>query len=427
MQLTCQLLIDLLSPLQVISCPNPKSCQTPTRQQELQALQAAVIDKFFEQQRLQTSARDSPEYSPSQRRSLAGRSVSSSLFPQSSHHLSSHTSSTVQHLSEMLGRVLHNARSLVSDIDVFPSPSTPSAPLAPPPPPPNVYLHPWVNESTNAMLVDLFVASVAVHLATYSSAQCAEGYWGRLCSQCVSGYGSTGIATCRRCKSRSTNSVYYILAKLLTVILLALTMNASISDAEALQLEHEEAVFRSNAEEGDALDAPVHGLSTPDEVPQEHGQATDLSSRQPSSNNSARVGILVQGPHCLVSSVGLHQDLANLHVTAIAPPTCLLNSRTAKHVVPTMEVSCPSLVRAACATPLVAQQSKARSAIDSDVTALEQQFEDDNELDKRAAVRRHFYDYQDPVLIDAQKTIPIILRIFISYLQVGTHKTWILF
>lgn len=411
--------------MQVLSCPNPKSCQNPTRQQQLHALQVAVIDMFSKQQHLQTLAGEFSAELPSQHRALTEHVASSSFSTQSSHHLTSQQSSSVNHISMMLTRILETARSLVADIEMsVPTSSSPSTPLAPlaPPQPPNMYLHPWANKSANAMLVDLFVASVELHLTAYSSAQCADGYKGQLCSQCISGYGSTGVATCRRCSSRSTNTVYYILAKLLTVILLALTMNSAISDADALQLEHEEGTMRADADTADALDVSAHRACTLNQNPQ--GSSTDnhLSSTQQYTVHPLIGSLSLEADHCLAVSHGPVDEHEHMHVAATASSTSALNNEDGRQACVTSPNPWPSVFLAADETPQTMKQAEEDTACDCDLS-LEQQFEEDTKPDQRAAIRSHFYDYRDPILIDARKSLPIILRIFISYLQVGARYT----
>lgn len=81
----------------------------------------------------------------------------------------------------------------------------------------------------DSVLMDAFFADIRVDLSTYASAQCAEGYTGRLCAMCSPGYGSYGIATCKACTR--LNLLYYSLVMLLTLCFLAWTFYSSLSYA----------------------------------------------------------------------------------------------------------------------------------------------------------------------------------------------------
>lgn len=62
--------------------------------------------------------------------------------------------------------------------------------------------------------------------SNYSSSLCSPGYVGVLCGSCAPGYGSTGPATCRLCPNRVYNGVYYALAMVLTLVMLAWTIRS---------------------------------------------------------------------------------------------------------------------------------------------------------------------------------------------------------
>lgn len=86
----------------------------------------------------------------------------------------------------------------------------------------------------DAAFIDAFFIAVSANLSTYLSAQCAEGYSGRVCAVCALGYGSRGIATCKPCSR--LNTVYYTLALLLTLSFLAWSFHSTLNHSHSPQL-----------------------------------------------------------------------------------------------------------------------------------------------------------------------------------------------
>eukprot|EP00198_Chlamydomonas_reinhardtii_P000966 XP_001690301.1 predicted protein [Chlamydomonas reinhardtii] len=74
-------------------------------------------------------------------------------------------------------------------------------------------------------------AAVSVLYSNYTAALCAPGYVGVLCGSCDVGYGSTGPATCRLCPSAAANAVYYTLAIMLTMVILAWTIRSLLTQS----------------------------------------------------------------------------------------------------------------------------------------------------------------------------------------------------
>ncbi|GIL55405.1 hypothetical protein Vafri_10963 [Volvox africanus] len=67
-------------------------------------------------------------------------------------------------------------------------------------------------------------------LSDYMQNQCAPGYTGTLCGECMPGYGWRRIATCSKCPPQVLNNLYYALVTLLTLSLLAFTVYSSLKE-----------------------------------------------------------------------------------------------------------------------------------------------------------------------------------------------------
>ncbi|GLI60546.1 hypothetical protein VaNZ11_002702 [Volvox africanus] len=67
-------------------------------------------------------------------------------------------------------------------------------------------------------------------LSDYLQNQCAPGYTGTLCGECMRGYGWRRIATCNKCPPLVLNNLYYALVTLLTLSLLAFTVHSSLKE-----------------------------------------------------------------------------------------------------------------------------------------------------------------------------------------------------
>ncbi|KAG2425786.1 hypothetical protein HXX76_013411 [Chlamydomonas incerta] len=77
----------------------------------------------------------------------------------------------------------------------------------------------------------LLLQAVSVLYHNYTAAMCAPGYVGVLCGSCDVGYGSTGPATCRLCPSVAANAVYYTMAIMLTMVILAWTIRSLLTQS----------------------------------------------------------------------------------------------------------------------------------------------------------------------------------------------------
>lgn len=250
-------------PVQVLSCPNPDSCSYASRQQALQQLQVDVRNAYYAHQRSQALSTelsaDTVTASNVQRhRSLASQEQirSQSTSQDGTRGTSFPTVSSITPGS-LVGAYFSRMRSILA------APAASLPPLLPPPPPspfPST-LPPTTSQPSSALFVHGFFTAAAVNLSTYADAQCAPGYTGRLCASCVHGYGSQGVATCKLCPSRSLNTLYYILATLLTLVLLAWTFQSAFSDVRSLKLELAEARKREEEEER-AAEEEEHALGT---------------------------------------------------------------------------------------------------------------------------------------------------------------------
>ncbi|GIL85173.1 hypothetical protein Vretifemale_13573, partial [Volvox reticuliferus] len=67
-------------------------------------------------------------------------------------------------------------------------------------------------------------------LSDYMQNQCAPGYTGTLCGECMPGYGWRRIANCGKCPPLVLNNLYYALVTLLTLSLLAFTVYSSLKE-----------------------------------------------------------------------------------------------------------------------------------------------------------------------------------------------------
>ncbi|GIL65853.1 hypothetical protein Vafri_19500, partial [Volvox africanus] len=71
--------------------------------------------------------------------------------------------------------------------------------------------------------------SVLYNITTYWQLQCKTGYKGRLCAQCEGPeYGWRSSGRCYKCPARILNALFYILSYLFTIVLLALTVRATL-------------------------------------------------------------------------------------------------------------------------------------------------------------------------------------------------------
>ncbi|MEW5307023.1 MAG: hypothetical protein WDW36_009444 [Sanguina aurantia] len=230
---------------QVMACPNPASCTFAARQQRLQQLQVSVRNAYRQQQYLNAvgQAPQAPPSHPPQAGVVGAASLRPAARTAARHaaHPSHH------HHPSLAARAAHPSAPPPSPLPPSPGPATPTGP--PPPPQQTPALVATPSQSADALFLDVLFTSIALEVSEYSSAQCAAGYTGRLCASCASGYGSIDIATCVVCPSRAVNTLYYVLATLLTLVLLAFAMHASIQEAVKLQTEHFEEQERRLEEE----------------------------------------------------------------------------------------------------------------------------------------------------------------------------------
>ncbi|GLC43402.1 hypothetical protein PLESTM_001469600 [Pleodorina starrii] len=84
-----------------------------------------------------------------------------------------------------------------------------------------------LNDSLGAVLILNATASL---LPEYLQSQCAPGYTGTLCGECLPGYGWRGIAVCSKCHPRVLNNLYYVLVTLLMLLVLAFTVYSSLKE-----------------------------------------------------------------------------------------------------------------------------------------------------------------------------------------------------
>ncbi|MEW5320161.1 MAG: hypothetical protein WDW38_011256 [Sanguina aurantia] len=244
---------------QVMACPNPASCTFAARQQRLQQLQVSVRNAYRQQQYLNAvgQAPQAPPSHPHRRRALSEQPASGQPHaqPRDTQHTPHTITTPLSPLALLIQSVAfqQSSRTLLqsapppSPLPPSPGPATPTGP--PPPPQQTPALVATPSQSADALFLDVLFTSIALEVSEYSSAQCAAGYTGRLCASCASGYGSIDIATCVVCPSRAVNTLYYVLATLLTLVLLAFAMHASIQEAVKLQTEHFEEQERRLEEE----------------------------------------------------------------------------------------------------------------------------------------------------------------------------------
>lgn len=169
--------------------------------------------------------------------------------------------------------------------------------LAQSPPPPRMSPEPESNTSlhavsqtssnNNTVFLKAFFAAISANLSTYASAQCAEGYSGRLCTACSQGYGSQGVAVCKPCSR--LNTLYYALATLLTLCFFAWTFHSSLSYVRRSTPLHEQALESKRKNRSSPSVFPnsrvclgLNPLSTPVPASKKHGSAT-LAGLEPNS------------------------------------------------------------------------------------------------------------------------------------------------
>lgn len=226
-----------------MACPNPKSCTYPSRQQKLQLLQVTVRNAYHGQQYLQ----------------VVGQQPQSNAYRRLQEAPESSAFSRPTPLSKMSDWLLHNARSLLGSPSVtIPSPINPSLSATVPPPPQQSPPSPS-DSNTDAALLDAFYAATTANMTEYSSTLCAVGYTGRLCGVCATWFGSTDVATCRRCPSFAANTVYYILATMLTLTLLALSLHSALQQAEQMMAQNDVYMEEEEEEEVDVEEDEVLG------------------------------------------------------------------------------------------------------------------------------------------------------------------------
>ncbi|MEW5320181.1 MAG: hypothetical protein WDW38_011274 [Sanguina aurantia] len=483
---------------QVMACPNPKSCTYPSRQQKLQLLQVTVRNAYHGQQYLQ----------------VVGQQPQSNAYRRLQEATEPAAFSRPTPLSRMSDWLLHNARSLLG------SPSaTPSSPNNPPSggtaPPPSQQSSPSPSDShTDAALLDAFYAATTANMTEYSSTLCAVGYKGRLCGVCATRFGSTDVATCRRCPTFAANTVYYILATMLTLTLLALSLHSALQQAEQMMAENDVDMEEEDEEEevdveedevlGDAAvdhdhkhpqqqqqhlpagpvaytmmtsrthrskahqhadDSPTALVNSPTAEGHSHRARGD-SPRMKGSNAKTshfRDGTFTRpSAHASPGSPRLSEQLAFPMAAARAPDTLenlgqqsslaskvTQGSHHSKVNLPTIATGNTMVRHLASDTNYVAE---GRLALDTHLNTLirsgsprelnprqTSRFASQRGLSKPGPsahsmaradskysrdlyeehpVRSHFYDKQDPIVQNAQRALQVILRIFLSYLQV---------
>ncbi|MEW5306597.1 MAG: hypothetical protein WDW36_009051 [Sanguina aurantia] len=294
-------------------------------------------------------------------------------------------------------------------------------------------------ESGDAALMDAFFASVALDMDAYSDAQCAEGYKGRLCGVCADGYGSTDIATCVKCPTFALNTLYYLLATLLTLALLALAMHTSIKEAAKMQMEHDERIQAAQELEEQDEELDQQGGSVINTMRNSGGKANQRPSERsspvsavghlkmdtPTTNTMTSTG----EPHAHHSQASLEglqprqgdQEPAALH------PLSTTHTDESQPAVRGGEVQMPgagapfnTLVavdngvspserHGVVDSGSVVSQIKANKMLHGDATAA---------VDGERPVRSHFHDPRSPFLEDAQQAQAVVIRILLSYLQV---------
>ncbi|MEW5307022.1 MAG: hypothetical protein WDW36_009443 [Sanguina aurantia] len=209
---------------QVLSCPNSASCTFPTRQSQLQRLQVAARATYQQLQRQRADDPPAPT-SPSQphhlRSLLAGHtqpSGTAAADPSLPHPASPDPAAGP--LATLYAWVTRSPRTLLDST---------GAPTAPAPP-----------HADDSALQASFLAAINVTLGSYAAQQCSPGYTGLLCGSCSEGYGSQGIASCSRCPAAALNTLYYILATLVTIVTLGYTFYSSVANNKGAVGEEEE-------------------------------------------------------------------------------------------------------------------------------------------------------------------------------------------
>lgn len=304
-------------------------------------------------------------------------------------------------------------------------------------------------------------------MTAYASTLCADGYKGRLCSECAPGYGATAIATCRKCPSFAKNTVFYILSTLLTLALLANAMHFSVQEAIKLQLEFDEAALEAHkaqeelakAEEGE------HGEEEEEEgrgegaVEQQKEEAEGVKEEGKETRSLGQHAQQAQQRHVVNSMMQSDtpcnagdmngEGLANSMIapTNLGSATPLRSSQkppTPPHTANSMLRDRPTTLRvpktaSSMARPSATMQSPpptANTMHREDVTLPTAPAPTSNTMVRGDPVlepggvcmplqeptqnpqRSHFYDHRDPILEDAQQALNVIIRIFVSYIQV---------
>ncbi|MEW5316540.1 MAG: hypothetical protein WDW38_007908 [Sanguina aurantia] len=419
---------------QVMPCPKASSCSFPTRQQQLQQLQVTVRNAYHKQQYIQAVGQLPLSNAYHHHRALTQQLSSVEELPDTpSTKLAFWSPTSIARL------VTRTTRALMDKTSSLPSPSGPNSPTRSSTPPPQPLPSPTPEESGDAALMDAFFASVALDMDAYSDAQCAEGYKGRLCGVCADGYGSTDIATCVKCPTFALNTLYYLLATLLTLALLALAMHTSIKEAAKMQMEHDERIQAAQELEEQDEELDQQGGSVINTMRNSGGKANQRPSERsspvsavghlkmdtPTTNTMTSTG----EPHAHHSQASLEglqprqgdQEPAALH------PLSTTHTDESQPAVRGGEVQMPgagapfnTLVavdngvspserHGVVDSGSVVSQIKANKMLHGDATAA---------VDGERPVRSHFHDPRSPFLEDAQQAQAVVIRILLSYLQV---------
>lgn len=212
-------------------CPNPISCTYSKRQQLLQQLQVDVRNTYYAEQYQMSAEGDATGNTTNSHRLLVEQSSTSSsattakasLAPVSTQTSGQSASAFLSLIGRSLVQVKHThlnssvvntstANGVVARSDAVKS----------------------KRSAADATFIDAFFFAAAPNLSSYVSAQCTEGYTGRLCASCIRGYGSHGIATCKPCSR--FNTLYYTLALMFTLCFLTWTFYSIMSYARRREL-----------------------------------------------------------------------------------------------------------------------------------------------------------------------------------------------
>lgn len=230
-----------------------------------------------------------------------------------------------------------------------------------------------------------FFATISSNLSVYASAQCADGYTGRVCAVCAHGYGLHGVATCKPCSR--LNSLYYALALLLTLAFLAWTFHSTLSYSHSQHLARH------------------------------HAQREGISGQRDIAQFLKEVSIRVLQP-----AVQPHTAPVNLaactHDTCQQCTACAFESVVRGSGLDGVQAevnSCESVPHDK--QPAVEDNSATDSLIASGTREQIESSEHSScvELETKTS---YFSDTRDPVIEDSKRAAMVVTRIFLSYLQV---------